>query len=123
MGFCKLSSPVDQSLSQRSSITSDTLCHSVLTARLNHADPAEELTPPSNMEAVAIHKHEQILTKTLILISSLSSLINPVYSMSQAAPLQPTQSQSTFQLGPQAGLLLEPRLLAPEMYEGNPETC
>lgn len=84
-------------------------------------DPAEEQTPPSNVErilselssqAAAIHKHEQILTEILQRLR--------LQSISQASTDPHAQSQGT---APPPGPLLEPRLPAPERYDGNPERC
>ncbi|XP_073693906.1 protein LDOC1-like [Garra rufa] len=95
-------------------------------------DPAEEQTPTSNVDrilselssqAAAIHKHEQILTEILQHLRPQASPVSSIQSVSETALLQPTQSQVVFQPGPPAGLLPEPKLPAPERYDGNPERC
>ncbi len=88
-------------------------------------DPAVEATLASNDDRIlailsgqasTIHRHEQILTEILQRLSE--------QPMSQASSVLTTPLVLAERSTPQfPGLLPEPRLPAPERYDGNPERC
>ncbi len=88
-------------------------------------DPAVDATPASNDDRIlailsgqasTIHRHEQILTEILQRLSE--------QTMSQASSVLTTPPVLAERSAPPfPGLLPEPRLPAPERYDGNPERC
>jgi len=87
--------------------------------------PAEDSTPTSNVDRIlaalsgqasTIHRHEQILSEILQRLS--------VQTAFQASPVLTTPSVPAGRpTPPLTGFLPEPRLPAPERYDGNPERC
>lgn len=85
-------------------------------------DPAEGAPPASNVDRIlaalsgqasTIHRHEQILTEILQRLGERAeSQTSPVFNVPAVRPAPPVP-----------GLLSEPKLPAPERYDGNPERC